>query len=212
MTVGVIAIVVRVVTVTVRVVSVVETEAPATIIGPAAAAIVAPVPVVAIQVIVVHVDRAADAVVAIAVAGRGAVDPVAGDIVIESAGTGEGLDQIGDRSLGIVGLAIDRDAGIVPAILQHDIVEAPGLARDGRVDQPSAVGTSAKCGFAALIADFVAAAGVNQGVITGIERKEHPQAAVGIVVEYEEKPVNLRIDLEPDAVAFAKAAVVVHPD
>src|ERR1044071_8404417 len=133
-----------------------EAEAPA-VIGPAAATEGPRVPAVAEVVIVVDVDGTAGVVIVVVVGGGAAVHPITRDDIVETTRARQGLYQIGERRLGVVRPPVDRQPAVIPAIGQHHVVEAPGVAGDGGEDQSGSVLPGAEGALASLVAHLVAA-------------------------------------------------------
>jgi hypothetical protein len=125
------------------------------------AAIVAPVPVVAVEIVVVNVDGTAGVIIARVVRRSDPVNPIPRYVIVEATRAGQLLHQLGELSFGIVGASADREAVVVPAIADDDVIEPPGVRRNGAIDQPRSVLAGSERRFPSFIAHFIPAPGPN---------------------------------------------------
>ena len=49
-------------------------------------------------------------------------------------------------------------------------------------------------------------------VVPGVQREQHPDPAVSVVVENEQVAVDVRVHLEPNRLALPIDAIPVHPE
>jgi hypothetical protein len=145
-------------------------------------------------------------------AGSISVDSVVEQVVVETARPGNPLNHLGDGRFGILSVAIDRQAVIVPTAVGNDLLESPRVGGDRRVDQARTVAIGSKREPAAIVSNFVSASSHDPVVVPGIQRKQDPQSAESVVLKNQKVPIGLSINLNPDVIALTEPAVVVHPE
>ena len=140
------------------------------------------------------------------------VDSIVEDVVIEAAVAGNALDQLGDVRLGVLGIVADCNPVVVPVAAGIHVFKPERVGGHGSIDQPVPIPADHEGLPVAAALDLISAARSDEVFLPGIDWKQDPEPAVGIVVEDHQVPVVAALDLDLGPFAFAELAAVVDPD